>query len=124
EGLEKVISARQLNYVERKVKKSAGWALALASLMPPPFPFTPFVVGASAFQYPRKKMFTVIVASRLIRFFAIGAVATVFGEGILRLAESPTIRVAILGLFVVCLTGSVFSILSWIRRAKQGPAPT
>src|SRR5262249_45620461 len=88
EGLEKIISGRQLNYVKRKVKDSAGWALALASLMPPPFPFTPFVAGASAFQYPRKKMFTVIAAARFIRFLTIGVLAIVFGEGILRLAEA------------------------------------
>src|ERR1700680_4718216 len=35
-GLEKIIAARQLNYVKRKVTDSAGKALVLASIMPPP----------------------------------------------------------------------------------------
>jgi len=112
-----------LNYVKRKVKHSAGWALALASLMPPPFPFTPFVAGASAFQYPRGRMFTVIAAARFVRFLAVGSLAIVFGEGILGLAESPWVRTAILALFVICVAGSIFSIVSWIRRGKQAPAP-
>src|SRR5712691_865650 len=47
EGLEKMVSRRQLEFVKRRVRKSAGWAIAVASLMPPPFPFTPFVAAAS-----------------------------------------------------------------------------
>src|ERR1051325_9254680 len=41
-GLEKHLSRKRLDYIQRNVKKSAGWALAVACLMPPPFPFTPF----------------------------------------------------------------------------------
>src|SRR5258708_38380483 len=64
-GLEKIIAGRRLNYVKRKVKDSAGKALALASLMPPPFPFTAFVAGAAAFQYPRKNLLGTIAAAPL-----------------------------------------------------------
>src|SRR5436309_10960326 len=42
-GLEKHLSAAKLKRVETKVRNSAGRALAIASLAPPPFPFTAFV---------------------------------------------------------------------------------
>jgi len=67
-GLERTLGHKRTEYVKKRVKKSAGWALALASLMPPPFPFSPFVAGAAAFQYPRKKLLSVIAASRFVRF--------------------------------------------------------
>src|SRR5262245_36811583 len=48
EGLQKYMSSRRLGYVKKKISHSAGWALTLASIMPPPFPFTPFVAAAAA----------------------------------------------------------------------------
>src|SRR5438270_1893984 len=50
QGLKKIVSSRQLQYVQRRVRNSAPWALVFASIMPPPFPFTPFVAAAAAFQ--------------------------------------------------------------------------
>src|SRR2546425_48451 len=67
EGLERVVSRRQLEFVKRQVRESAAWALAIASVMPPPFPFTAIVAAASAFQYPREKLLGVIAAFRFIR---------------------------------------------------------
>src|SRR6266550_6177524 len=46
EGLKKIVSHRQIDYVSRRVRSNAAWALVLASLLPPPFPFTPFVAAA------------------------------------------------------------------------------
>src|SRR5580658_1099429 len=36
-GLERHLSKARLNYVKRKVKHNAAWALVVASLAPPPF---------------------------------------------------------------------------------------
>src|SRR5574340_1562083 len=60
QALEKHLPRKRLEYVKRKVTKRAAWALGLACLLPPPFPFTPFVMAASALQYPRKKLLTVV----------------------------------------------------------------
>jgi membrane protein YqaA with SNARE-associated domain len=118
EGLKRIIPARRLEYVECKIRKSAGWALVFASVMPPPFPFTPFVAAAAAFQYPRRKMFTVIAGARLARFFAVGLLAVLFGPGILRVAESRVAQIAILALVVFCVGASAVSIYSWIKRGR------
>jgi membrane protein YqaA with SNARE-associated domain len=123
EGLERIVSRRQLEHVKRRVRKSAGWALAFASVMPPPFPFTPFVAAASAFQYPRKKLLSVIGISRFIRFVIVGLLAISFGQSILYLAESPAVRTGILTLVGICVIGSVFSVLAWFKRAGQTPTP-
>src|SRR5262249_20868018 len=122
EGLGRIASGRQLEFVKRRVRKSAGWALALASVMPPPFPFTVFIAGASAFQYPAKKLLGVIAAGRFMRFFILGLLAIAFGQGILDLANSPTVRTGILVLTVICLIGSGLSIIAWIKRSRQARA--
>ncbi len=121
EGLKKIIPGRQLDYVKRKVRHNSAWALGIASIMPPPFPFTPFVAAAAAFQYSRKKLLGVIAVSRLVRFSAVGLLAIFFPEGIQRLAKSSTVRTAILVLVAISIVGSVLSIFSWIRRSRKAP---
>ena len=118
-GLDKLLSPRQLNYVERKVESNAGWALAWASLLPPPFPFTAFVIGAAAFQYPRLKLLGVVGVARLIRFLALGLLAIAFGQRILRWVKSPGVQTAILVLVAISVAGSVASIVSWIKRSRK-----
>jgi len=118
-GLEKIISGRRINYMKRKVTDSAGMTLVFASLMPPPFPFTAFVAGAAAFQYPRKKLLATIALARLARFSILGMLAIAFGVSILRLAKTPEVQMAILALAVISVVGSVVSVVSWIKRSRD-----
>ena len=119
EGLERHVSRKRLEYVKRKVKKNAGWALAVASLAPPPFPFTPFIMAAAALQYPRKNMVAVIAATRMVRFTAEGLLALQFGRRIVQLAKQPAVEWAIIGLIVLCIAGSIVSVLGWVRRSRK-----
>ena len=119
EGLTKVIAARQLEYVKRRVRKSAAWAIVLAAIMPPPFPFTPFIAAASAFQYPRRKMLILIAAVRFARFLLVGTLAVIFGRSIIRMAQAPAVRSAILAIVALSIIGSVISVYSWIKRSRR-----
>jgi uncharacterized membrane protein YdjX (TVP38/TMEM64 family) len=122
-GLEKHIPKRRLEYVKRKVNKSAGWALAVASIAPPPFPFTPFVMAAAALQYPRRRMLAIVGAARMVRFTAIGILALMFGRRILKWAENDIVQGVLIGFVVVCIVGSVISVVGWIRRSRtKAPA--
>ena len=40
-GLAKHLPARRIGYIKAKVERNAAWALIVASVAPPPFPFTP-----------------------------------------------------------------------------------
>ena len=68
-ALEKRWSNRRLASIKKYTGKSAAWALGIASLLPPPFPFTAFVAAAAALQYPRKKL---LLAVSLARFALLG----------------------------------------------------
>jgi len=117
--LEKHLSRRRLTDFKRRITDNAAWALVVASIAPPPFPFTLFVMAASALQYPRNKLLTVVGAARMVRFTALGALALTFGKGILRLAESSLVQGLLIGLIAVCVIGSVFSVAGWIRRSRR-----
>lgn len=126
-GLESRVKGRTLAYVKRKVEKKAGPALALASLMPPPFPFTAFVIVSAALQYPRAKLLGIIAAARLVRFFAEGFLAIRFGKRILEMANQPVVQGTIIAVVVISIAGSVYSIYSWVqssrKRSESGTSP-
>ncbi|HEY3837378.1 MAG TPA: hypothetical protein VGL72_12435 [Bryobacteraceae bacterium] len=114
-GLESRLPSRTIHYVEHKIKNHAGPALAAACVLPPPFPFTPFVIVMSALQYPRWKMLGIVAVGRVIRFSVEGALAVFYGRRILQLANNAVLQDVVIGLVVISILGSVWSIYSWSR---------
>ena len=119
-GLKKNFSGRTIQYVERKVKNHAGPALAVACILPPPFPFTPFIVVLAALQYPRWKMLGIVAAGRVVRFSLEGGLAILYGRRILQMAKNSVLQETIVGLVVISIVGSVWSIYTWVKRAHSG----
>lgn len=117
--LEKHVSQRRLQYVRDRVNRRAGWALAFATVMPPPFPFTPFIAVTSATEYPRKKMYPIIGSARMLRFSVEGLLGIFFGPGIMKIIKSPEFEGAVVFLIVVAIGGSILEILKWIRKSKR-----
>jgi membrane protein YqaA with SNARE-associated domain len=120
EGLEKFVPKRRLEYVKKKVRKNAGWALALAAVLPPPFPFTPFVAAVAAANFPRRRFYVIIFTARYLRFSAVGILALAFGKRLLQWAALPAVHIAILVILGVCVIGSIISVWTWVQRARTG----
>jgi membrane protein YqaA with SNARE-associated domain len=121
-GLEKHVPKRRLNSVRGKIEANAGRALAIASLAPPPFPFTVFIMAAAALQYPRRRMVVIVAATRMVRFIVLGLLAMRFGRRILRWADNSVVQGFLIALVVVCVVGSIVSVIGWIRRSRSTPA--
>ena len=118
-GLERHLSKRTLNRVKSRMEDKAGLTLGLSSLIPPPFPFTAFVMAASALQYPRARLLAVIGVSRMLRFTIIGFLALRYGERILKWGANPWLQRFLVLLIIVCLIGSVLSVYGWITRSRR-----
>jgi membrane protein YqaA with SNARE-associated domain len=114
-GLKMVLSPKRLSYVEKKVGDRAAAALLVATLAPPPFPFTTVIAAVSALHYPRGKMLTVIAAGRAIRFTIIGLLAIWLGRHMLRMARTPAFEWSMGGFIALCVVGSAISIYKWVR---------
>lgn len=117
-GLQHYLPLKRIEYIKKRVEKNAVWALILASIAPPPFPFTPFIMAAAALQYPRLRLLTVTGVARMARFTALGALALLFGRNILRWAQSETVQMALVGLIALSIVGSAISVVGWVKRSK------
>jgi membrane protein YqaA with SNARE-associated domain len=117
--LKKVASGGRLVNIQQHVQDHAGWTLAVASLLPPPFPFTAIVAAAAAFKYPGKKLFSYVGVARFVRFLIEGALAIHYGRWIIRQARSPKLEDAMIALIVISIVASLISIYKWSGKNKQ-----
>ena len=118
-GMRHVVPSKRFKFVEKRMKKHAGWTLALAAVIPPPFPFTPFVAMAAGSGYARKKLLTIVFVARFVRFAAEGLLALKYGKGILGLAKAPAVEYTIIALIVIAVVGSAISIFRWVHQGKS-----
>lgn len=64
----------------RLVRRYDFWALLLAAVLPPPFPFKLFVLSAGAFKMKVTRFITALVVGRGFRFMVEGLLAVFYGE--------------------------------------------
>ena len=65
-GLTRFVPARRLERVKRRVQKSGAIALALPGLIPPPFPYTPFILTSGALDVDPVRFLGALAVVRLM----------------------------------------------------------
>ena len=117
-GLERFISPQRVEQIKKKIEEKATATVFVATLLPPPFPFTPVIMAASAFQYPRPKLFTTVFLGRLCRYTIEAILALYLGRRLIRYINSEAFGYFVYALIGLAAIASVFSILKWVRKQK------
>lgn len=115
-GLERFVSERHMEQLKAKIENKAGITVFVATLMPPPFPFTPAVMAASALQCPRTKLFTAVFLGRLVRFGIEAILALYFGRQIIAYINSDVMEYIVYGLIGIAVVASTLSLIRWLRQ--------
>jgi membrane protein YqaA with SNARE-associated domain len=118
-GLERMANPQRVKRLQEKIEKHAWWILGAAALLPPPFPFTVFLIAASGLQMSRWKVLGAVGTGRLVRFFVLALLAVQHGRHILRIIRRPEIEYVVIALAVISIIGSVFSIVKWVRSTRH-----
>jgi membrane protein YqaA with SNARE-associated domain len=113
-GLERFVKPEKLERLRSKLKKHAGWAIFVAAMMPPAFPFRVVVLAASALQSPRAKMLLGVFAGRAVRFTCEAIVILYFGKQLLRYLNSDAFEYVIYALTLAAIVGSFLTLRKWI----------
>jgi membrane protein YqaA with SNARE-associated domain len=119
EGLENFVKKRTVDRLRRKVESHAGGAVFLATVMPPPFPFTAVVMTASALQARRRTILLAVFFGRVTRFTVEALLAIRYGEAILGWIESDAVQYAVIAFAAIAIVGTAFSIRKWLRGRKS-----
>lgn len=117
-GVQKVAGKKQFEKLKRKIGEKGGRAIVVGCLAPPPFPFTMVIAVNSALGYPRWRLLWTVAASRAARFTILALLAVKFGRTILDIAKSQAFTWTMVGFSLICIVGSVFSIVKWVRSRR------
>ena len=113
--LTRLVKPKLLAQLKQRMKKQAAKAVIVACLSPPPFPFGAAIAAASALQYPKLRLLSLVFAARTVRYSLVGWAAIYFGRRILRIANSTEFEWIMGGFIAFCVIGSVASIIQWVR---------
>jgi membrane protein YqaA with SNARE-associated domain len=123
-GLDRYVDAKRLEKVRAKIEDGGAIALAVLDLIPPPFPFTAFLLAAGALDVDPKLFFVTLAIVRIFRFGLEAALAMIYGRRILGWMESDLFHdiVAIFMFLAFALTA--LSIIKLIRLTRTSGRPT
>lgn len=120
-GLKRFVNPMRLERVKARVSRGAVIVAALA-VMPPPFPFTPFVLTSGALEMNPWSFFGMLAVARMIRFAIETALAWRYGSQILRWMETPSFEAAV-GMFIaLAVIGTAVSLVALMRSSKSSSA--
>jgi membrane protein YqaA with SNARE-associated domain len=118
-GLERFVSARRVERWKAKLENKLGITVFVATLLPPPFPFTPVVMTASALQCSRGKLLGAVFVGRIIRFTVEAILALYFGRQVIAYIDSDAVTYFVYGLIAVAIVLSTLSLLKWLGGHKK-----
>jgi membrane protein YqaA with SNARE-associated domain len=119
-GLARLVAARRLQRMRARVDRGAFVVAALA-LVPPPFPFTAFVLASGALGMNAWSFFTWLAGVRLVRFGAEAALASRYGSQILRWTKTPIFETVVGVLIALAIVGTIVSAVAVARGTGGRP---
>jgi len=123
-GLERFVSKKRIDKLKAKLENKGGITVFVATLIPPPFPFTPVVMTASALQSLRGKLLIAVFLGRLLRFGIEAVLALYFGRQVLAFMNSDVVTYIVYGLIGIGVVLSTLSLLRWLKRNQSAEAVT
>jgi len=122
ETMERKLSKKRIAQVTRAFERWGFSAVVIPALLPPPFPFLPFILAAGAMQYSRKNFLAALVLGRGIRYFLEAYLGFHYGRHILRFF-SQYYKQALAILIGLALIGTVLTLIEYLRyKKKEAPA--
>ena len=115
-GLERFVSRKRIDKMKAKLENKGGVTVFVATLIPPPFPFTPVVMTASALQSPRGKLLIAVFLGRLVRFGIEAVLALYFGRQLIAFLNSDVVTYIVYALIGIAIILSTLSLMRWLKR--------
>ncbi len=122
-GLERFIKPSRLKRVQQRVGQSAAVTVGALAIIPPPFPFTAFVLTSGACKVNAWTFFVTLAGVRALRFGAESGLAAYYGRGIIGWMKSPTFTVVVGVMTGLAIIGTLVSAVAVYRSTRKRPPP-
>jgi membrane protein YqaA with SNARE-associated domain len=121
-AMERRLSKGRAAKVYKRFERWGFGAIAVPAVLPPPFPFVPFLLAAGAMQYSRVKFLGALVLGRGVRYSIAAYLGALYGRHVLRFfSRYDKLAVGILiGLAVV---GGILTLVQYLRSRRNLALP-
>jgi membrane protein YqaA with SNARE-associated domain len=118
-GLDRWVPERRLKRIRSRIRDKGAIALAALDLIPPPFPFTPFVLAAGALEVDARTFFVTLAVVRLFRFGVEAVLAVIYGRSILVWLDSDLFHEIVAFFVFIAVVLTTMSIVKVIRTSGR-----
>jgi uncharacterized membrane protein YdjX (TVP38/TMEM64 family) len=118
-GLAKLVKPSRLERIRQRIGRSAAVTVAALAIIPPPFPFTAFVLTSGACHVNAWTFFGTLAGVRALRFTAEAGLAAHYGGGILGWMQSTTFTVTIGVMTGIAIIGTIVSAVAVYRSTRR-----
>jgi membrane protein YqaA with SNARE-associated domain len=118
EAMDRKLSRKRAKQVSKVFERWGFFAVAIPALLPPPFPFVPFLIAAGAGQYSPKKFLAALTVGRGIRYSIAAFLGYHYGRHILRFFNQyykPAVGI----LVALAVIGAILSLIQYLRMKKK-----
>ena len=122
-GLDRYVPPRRLNAIRKRIRTNGAVALAVLDLIPPPFPFTPFVLAAGALEVRPRTFFVTLAVCRILRFGLEAALAATYGHRVLAALDSDLFHDIVMFFIMIAIPLTILSLVQVVRATRK-PATT
>lgn len=121
EGLEKKLSAKRVARARKKFEKYGFWSLFVPGLLPPPVPYSPFLIVAGGLDYSPRKFLVAVGIARVIRYFALAWLGSIYSRQIFGFFHQYYQPVLWTLLALVLVGGIAGGLYVWKRKKDDKP---
>jgi membrane protein YqaA with SNARE-associated domain len=118
-GLKRLLRPSTLRKVEQRVSRSAAISIASLGIVPPPFPFTAFLLVSGACRVNPWVFLPALAGVRLARFLIEAALAAYYGRVLLAWMQSTTFTAVVITLTTLAIVGTIVSAIAMYRSVKR-----
>lgn len=117
-ALERKLGVRRSKRVYRRFERWGFGSIFIPALLPPPFPFVPFLLAAGALQYSRKKFFIALGLGRGLRYGILAYLGVIYGRQFLRFFNQNTKPTVVVLISLSAIAGAI-ALFGYLRMRKS-----
>jgi membrane protein YqaA with SNARE-associated domain len=114
EAMDRKLSQKRAKQVSLAFERWGFFAVAVPAMIPPPFPFVPFLLAAGAMQYSPRKFLGALSLGRGVRYTVAAGLGYHYGRHILRFF-SQYYKSAMAILIGLAIIGASLSLIQYLR---------
>lgn len=118
-GVERLADTRRLDRVKRRIGKKAAVSSGFLALVPPPFPFTVFILVSGAMDVSYRSFILAFAVARLVRASIVSWLAVMYGKQIAAWMKSDVFELIVALFIVMALVGTAYSAWRAIRSTRR-----